>query len=82
MTISLNDIYEKIGQMNGTLSSHIGEQHRYNASITALIQQHDARIEEMEDLKKKAVGVALGAGVFSGGVFAGIGQAITKMFSP
>lgn len=82
MTVNLNDIYEKLGKIDGTLSSYIKQQVSANDSFNETLQEHNERIENIESIKHKAVGVALGAGVFSGGVFATAGQFIGKLFNP
>lgn len=82
MTVNLNDIYEKLGKIDGMLSSHIKQYAASNDSFNETLQEHNERIEDIESIKHKAVGVALGAGLFSGGVFATAGQFIGKLFSP
>ena len=68
---SLDSVITEVRTM---LRGHIDETRTYRRSKDAKDAVIEKRVAELEGDKKKLLGVALGAGVGSGGIFAGLSK--------
>lgn len=63
-----------ITEIRTMLKGHIEETHRYRKSKDARDTVIESRVSSLEGDKKKLIGIAAGAGIGSGSIFAGLSK--------
>lgn len=75
---TIYDLHEKIGHMNGLITSHLKQQDIRNEKLDEILEKMSDRIDSLDTVKKQATGFAVGAGLLSGSFFSGFWQGIKE----